>query len=191
MLFPVLGAAVAARIERRDRVAQRWLSASVVGYVGLVLFLVTHAATGWVGRALPSVFVKGDPTADLRTWRELRPTLDSLGLLTPGVFVAAPSWIQAGQASVAIGPDVPVLCLCADPHHFYYLHNDRAFLGHDALIVKKLKPGDNVPAIFAPYFDSVEAIAMVPVLRHNQALFDIVVYRARNFHALFPTAQPR
>ena len=144
LLFPLLGAAVATRIERRDRVTQRWLSASVVGYVGLVLFLVTHAATGWVARALPSAFVKGDPTADLRTWRELRPALDSLGLLTPGVFVAAPSWIQAGEASVALGPDVPVLCLCADPHHFYYLHDDRMFLGRDALIVKKLKSGDNL-----------------------------------------------
>jgi 4-amino-4-deoxy-L-arabinose transferase-like glycosyltransferase len=191
MIFPVLGAAVAARIERRDRVAQRWLLASVVGYVALVLILVTHAATGWMARALPSAFAKGDPSGDLRTWRELRPALDSLGLLTADMFVAAPSWIQAGEASVALGPDVPVLCLCADPHHFYYLRDDRAFLGRDALIVKKLKPGDNVPATFAPYFDSVEAIAMVPVLRDHRALFDIGVYRARHFRALFPTAQPR
>ncbi len=191
MLFPLLGAAVATRIEQRDRITQRWLSASIVGYVALVLILVTHAATGWLGRVVPSAFAKGDPSSDLRTWSALRPALDSLGLLTPGGFVAAPSWIQAGEASVALGPDIPVLCLCSDPHHFYYLQDDRAFLGHDALIVKKLRPGDNVASLFAPYFDSIETVAMVPVLRNHRALFEIGVYRARHFRALYPTAQPR
>jgi hypothetical protein len=191
MLFPVLGAAVAARVERHDLLALRWLSASVAGYVALVLFLASAVTTGWVARAIPSAFAEGDPTADLIMWRELRPALDSLGLLKPGDFVAAPSWIQAGEASVALGPDLPVLCLCADPHHFYYLHDDRQFLGHDALIVKKRKPGDNVPATFAPYFEHIESVAMVPVMRGGRALFDIGVYRATKFRALFPTNQPR
>ena len=46
---------------------------------------------------------------------------------------------RRGRPRSAPGPDVPVLCLCADPHHFYYMNDDRSFLGRDAVFVKKLK----------------------------------------------------
>jgi hypothetical protein len=150
MLFPLLGAAAAARVARGDRLAVRWVRWSTWTFVGLVVILMTQTANGWMERIAPSLFAKGDPTTDMISWRALRPTLDAENLLAHGEFLAAPSWIQAGQAALGAGPDVPVVCLCADPHQFYYMSDDRAFLGRDAVFVKKIKPGEDVVATFAP-----------------------------------------
>jgi hypothetical protein len=106
-------------------------------------------------------------------------------------FVAAPSWIQAGKAAVGLGPDVKVLCLCADPHHFYYMQNDSAYLGANAVIVKKVKENDDVPAEFAPYFEDITPLDVVPVTRAGHVVMNVALYRAKGFRKVFPTEQPR
>jgi hypothetical protein len=191
MLFPILGAAVAIRVERDDATTRRWLRWSVWSFVALCAILATQAANGWMERVAPSLFANGDPTTDMVSWRDLRPTLDAKGLLAHGEFLAAPSWIQAGQAAIGAGPDVPVLCLCADPHHFRYLNDDRTFLGRDAVFVKKIRPNDDVAATFAPYFESFEAVDTLVIHRAGAVALRVGIYRARGFTRVFPTAQPR
>jgi hypothetical protein len=191
MLFPLLGAAVAERLRRDGRSTRRWLGASVWAFLVLVALLGTQTATGWIGRVIPSAFARGDPTADAADWRLLRPALQARGFIPMNGFVAAPSWIQAGKAAIGLGPDVKVLCLCADPHHFRYLQADSTYLGADAIIVKKVKPSDDVISEFSPYFESVTALDMVPVTRHGQVAMTVGVYRATKYRRLFPTAQPR
>lgn len=191
MLFPILGAAVATRIERGDAVARRWLRWSVWSFILFVGVLATQTANGWMERVAPSLFSKGDPTTDMISWRALRPTLDAKGMLAHGEFLAAPSWIQAGQAALGVGPDIPVLCLCADPHQFYYMNDDRNFLGRDAVFVKKIKPNEDVAAVYAPYFDSFATADTLVIRRAGAPVISVGIYRARGFRKLFPTAQPR
>lgn len=191
MLFPLLGASVASRLERGDVLARRWLRWSTWAFVGLVAILATQTANGWLERLAPSLFAKGDPTTDMVAWRELRPTLDAENMLAHGEFLAAPSWIQAGEAAIGTGPDVPVLCLCADPHHFYYMNDDRTFLGRDAVFVKKLKPDDDVISAFAPYFESFQVADTLVIHRAGAEALRVGIYRARGFRKVFPTAQPR
>lgn len=191
MLFPLLGAAIAARLARGDARTRRWLAASVWGFVALVAVIGTHTATGWLGRVMPRAFAGGDPTADAVDWRLLRPALAARGLIPMDGFVAATSWIQAGKAAIGAGRDVKVLCLCGDPHHFLYMQNDSAWLGANAAIVKKVKPNDDVIAEFSPYFESVTALDVVPVTRAGRLVMEVGVYRAMNYRKLFPTNQPR
>jgi 4-amino-4-deoxy-L-arabinose transferase-like glycosyltransferase len=191
MLFPVLGAAVARRLERGDTRTIRWLKWSAWGFVALVAILATQTANGWMERVIPSVFAKGDPTTDAVDWRELRPALDARDMLGHGEFLAAPSWIQAGKAAIGTGPDIPVLCLCADPHQFYYMNDDRTFIGRDAVFVKKIKPNEDVVAEFSPYFDSFEAADTLVVHRAGAVAMEVGIYRGRGFKKVFPTAQPR
>lgn len=190
-MFPALGAAVADRLERGEPRARRWLVGSVVGYLVLVAVLASQSATGWLARAVPAAFAKGDPTIDLLDWREVRPVLDAKGWLPRGGFVAAPSWIQAGKAAIGVGPDWPVLCLCSDPHHFRYTQDERAWLGHDAVLLVKHKEGDDVVAKFSPYFASVTLVGNVPLHRHGHEAMVVDVYAAANFRKLYPTDQPR
>jgi len=194
-VFPLLGASVAERLDgvRDDlrRSTRRWLSWSVGGYVGLILVLTTHASTGWIARLAPTVFAKGDPTGDLVNWQLLKPTLAAFGDYPVTGFVAATSWIQAGKAAIAMGPGTPVLCLCADPHHFYYAQNDSAFLGKDAILVKKLKVGDDLIERFSPYFERIDPITKVGIYRGMQLVMEVELYRAKNYRTLYPTDQPR
>jgi hypothetical protein len=191
MLFPILGAAVAARLERGDKLAKRWLRWSTWAFIALVVVLATQTANGWMERIAPSLFAKGDPTTDMISWRELRPALDAKGMLAHGEFLAAPSWIQAGQAALGTGPDIPVLCLCSDPHHFFYMNDDRTFLGRDAVFVKKIKPKDDVVAAFSPYFDSFQLADTLVIHRAGAEAIRVGIYRARGFKMVFPTTQPR
>ena len=192
-LFPALGAAAAERLDRGDATAKNWLRFTWWALPLLVLIAATHASTGWLARVTPGTFERGDPTSDLLDWRELKPALLAGGLMKEGDFVAAPSWIQAGKAAVGLGPAVPVLCLCADPHHFFYLQDDRRFLGANALLVARARssPAEDVAARFAPYFESVVPIARVPIRRDGETVFEVGVYRATRFRRLFSTAQPR
>ena len=191
MLFPLLGASVAERLAQGDARTRRWLRASVWGFLALVGLLATQTATGWLSRAIPAAFAKGDPTADAVDWRELRQAIAAHGNIPRNGFVAAPSWIQAGKASVGLGPGVNVLCLCADPHHFLYMQNDSAWLGADAVIVKKVKPNDDVIAEFGPYFESVTPLGVIPITRHGETVMRVALYKGGKFRTLFPTAQHR
>lgn len=190
-VFPLLGAGVAERLDRGEATARRFMRFSVVGYAVLLLLLGTQAATGWMARVAPEAFKRGDPTGDLVTWRMLKPTLLGLGYYPVNGFVATASWIQAGKAAVALGPGTPVLCLCGDPHHFFYAENDSSFLGTDAMIVKKVREGDDVLERFAPYFERIDPITRFGVYRGKQEVMQLEVYRAKNFRALYPTNQPR
>jgi 4-amino-4-deoxy-L-arabinose transferase-like glycosyltransferase len=191
MIFPLLGAAVAARVDRGDVTTKRWLWWSGWTFVALVLLLATQTANGWIQRVAPQLLAKGDPTTDMISWRELRPTLDAKGMLSHGEFLAAPSWIQAGEAALGAGSDIPIVCLCSDPHHFYYMNDDRTFLGRNAVFVKKIKPGEDVVAAFSPYFDSFTVADTLVIHRAGAAAIRVGVYRARGFKKVFPTAQPR
>jgi hypothetical protein len=191
MLFPVLGAAVATRLARGDKLAYRWIRWSAWAFIVLVTVLATQTANGWMERVAPGAFAKGDPTSDAVDWRELRPALDAKGMLAHGEFLAAPSWIQAGKAALGVGPDVPVLCLCSDPHQFYYMNDDRTFLGRDAVFVKRVKANDDVIATFAPYFETFEAADTIVIHRAGSEVMKVGIYRARGFRRVFPAAQPR
>ena len=191
LFFPLLGAVVQQRLSAGDRVTRHWLELSVATFVVLVFVLGSHTSTGSLARLLPGAFTKGDPTADAVDWRLLRTALKQRGLLPIDGFVAAPSWIQAGKAGYGIGPDVPVLCLCADPHHFYYASIDTTWLGRNAVIVEKVRPNDDVIAEFAPYFEQILPLDVIPITRGGQIVMDVAIYRARNFRRVFPTSQPR
>lgn len=184
-VFPMLAMAI------DERSKWGFVRGSLIAYGAILLVLATHASTGWMARVWPKAFEKDDPTGDLVTWSALRPSIEGLGGVPDGGFVAAASWIQAGKAAVGLGPGAPVLCLCADPHHFFYAQNDSAFLGKDAWLVKKQREDDDVLQRFAPYFEKLERMASVPIERGPQTVMIVDVYRASGFRALYPTDQPR
>jgi len=190
-VFPMLGAAAAERLDRGDRRAMRWLRASVWGYVALIAVLTSHASTGWMARVAPRAFEQGDPTGDLVTWSGLKTALADAGFDGATEFVAATSWIQAGKAAIGAGPRVPVACLCADPHHFRYTLDDRDLLGRDALIVHKVRAGDDVVTRLAPYFERIERVSSFHVARGAQEVMTVELFRATNFRQVFPTTQSR
>jgi 4-amino-4-deoxy-L-arabinose transferase-like glycosyltransferase len=215
-LFPLLGAAVIDRVhalaERRDdsrrhhpisidrrgptdrrlRPILIWAAWSVASFILVLIVGMSAIATGWHTRALAWAFRRGDPTLEAADWQGLARGLDSLGLLHRAhTFIAATSWVQAGKAAYALGPQVSVLCLSVDPRHFGFLFDQRAFLGEDAVIVDRLPERHDIYARYGPYFASVTPIGEVAIRRMGTPIFGVGVYLARNFERPFPaTAMP-
>ena len=186
LLFPLLGASVAARLARGDAAVRRWLIASVVAFPLLLAAAATHTATGWMSRVAPGLLGRGDPSLEALDWRDLGPALRDRGLLEePGRFVAATRWIEAGKIAYALGPGVPVLCLCAAPHHFAFLEDQRAFLGRDAVLIER-SGSERVADAYLPYFDSVRRLGTVPIRRGGRPGLEVDLYLARGFRRTFP-----
>ncbi len=132
MLFPLLGEAIADRLDRL------WLRRLVVVTAVLVL-----AVTGtislqiqfdWLGGSLASVMRK-DPTEEGLDWMSVRHDLAARGLLPPGSVAAALSWRDAGKLGHALGPDITMLCLCRDSRQFGIADPVGAFAGRDVVVL--------------------------------------------------------
>jgi hypothetical protein len=178
MLFPVLGDEVSRRFARGERGVRRWLATSAVGFAVVLALAWSQAATGWLSRAMPAPFQRGDPTEELVDWDAVRPVAAALGVFRPdGPFVAAGSWIDAGKIGHALGPGAAVLCLCRSPHHFGYLYDQRELLGRDALLLDRTRGRSDLPPIVAR--------------RAGHAALTIVAFRGRRFRAPVPDDLPR
>lgn len=187
MVFPLLGDAVALRLAARDRRTRRWLTASLGLFVAVLALFWTQAATGWVSRVAPAVVAAGDPTLEVVDWTDARPALARLGAgAAGGPFVAAVKWTDAGKIGYALGPRVPVVCLCGAPHQFGYLPGASAFIGHDAVIVDRSRGPSGVPRAYAPYFSRIDPIAPIIVHRFGRPVLTIQAFLARRYRAVYP-----
>jgi len=61
----------------------------------------------------------------------------------------------------------------------------------NAVILNKVKQGEDVITKFSPYFESVTLEAVVPIYRQGRVAMEIGVYRATHFLKSYPTDQPR
>ena len=123
-----------------------------------------------------------DPTVDLVDWKALPETLAARGLLGPGTHVAAPEWRTAGKASYALGPTVPVFCLCADPHHFPFREDPGDAEGRDVLLVWPATENPDWRPALADIFDRVEPLPPIAVTRAGETVLTLDLSLGRNFH---------
>ncbi|HKT08053.1 MAG TPA: glycosyltransferase family 39 protein [Gemmatimonadaceae bacterium] len=187
MVFPLLGDAVARRLDARDRRARRWLVGSVVAF-GIVLAAAwSEALMGWMHRVAPSLVATGGPAAEMLDWADARPRLAVLGVgRGGGPFVAAVKWMDAGKIGYTLGPDVPVLCLCGSPHHFGYLADQRAFLGRDAVLIDHTRGPSGVRRLYAPYFARIDSLPPIIVRQRGRPVLSIHAFFGRQYRAVFP-----
>jgi 4-amino-4-deoxy-L-arabinose transferase-like glycosyltransferase len=171
MLFPLLGEALARRLDRA------WIRGLVAGSAGLVLASVTVIATqvrfDWLGGTLAAV-MRTDPTAEGVDWTSVREDLAARGLLPPGALVATLNWRDAGKIGYALGPDTTMLCLNPDSRQFGFAHPLREFTGRDVLL---LLVDPAAPA--TRWFRSIQALPGTSVRLGGRVLRTITVLRGR------------
>ena len=132
MLFPLLGDAVARRL---DRPAVRRLLAGTAVFVVLgVAVVATQVRFDWLRPVIAAVARK-DPDIDAVDWTSLRDELAARNLLRPGMIVGVPDWRDAGKIAYALGPDVTTLCLNRDARQFGIAWPPARFIGADMLIL--------------------------------------------------------
>ena|ERR1700761_4305616 len=162
MLFPLL-------------TAQRWLCRAVIGSAALVLLSAATIAGqmqfDWLGGTLTQV-MKTDPTEQGLDWISLRDDLQARGLLPPGTLVGATNWRDAGKIGYALGPDVTMLCLCADARQFGFAHPLANYAGRDVLVLE-VDPAAPV----ASWFTGVEPLAPSAIRLDGRTLRTVTVLR--------------
>ena len=196
-LFPLLGKAVAERMERNDRVTRIWLWITSVGLVILVGLLVGQARYGWVRDLLPARFrampyQTTNPTRELTAWTGLREVLTQKGLLPSNgkLFAVVQHWTQVGKADAQIGDEVPVICLCGDPRNIAFGWDQRTFLGRDALIIFRAGDDFDPIAAYGQYFEAVEPLTRFDVTLGGEVAETIEVYRGTAYTHLYPLSLP-
>lgn len=193
LLMPLVGDAAARRETRGPRERRqlhRWLAAAAVAFIALTAVAASDVATGWIARAEPSWFTRGDPSLEAYDWSTLKPELAARGLLADsGQVVAATHWIEAAKIGYAMGPHVPVLCLSDDPRHFAYAYPPARFIGRNVLILVRVPAGGltrNVVQEYARYFAAIEPAGMVAIRRAGLVEFQVAAFRATDMRAAYP-----
>jgi hypothetical protein len=90
--------------------------------------------------------------------------LEERGLAGPDLVVASTHWLYAGKASYALGPGVPVLCLCANQQQFAFRADRTAWAGRDVVVVLPAHAGEGWSAA-AAYFESLEDLEPIAITR--------------------------
>ena len=178
--IPLFGRDAAALAARRPRFARGYMAAVAVVFAVL---LVAFALEVWRGVFVPPSLIAAhpgvDPTVDLVDWRELGPVLSKQGLPASGMAVGAPHWTIAGKVSFALGPAVPVLCVCSDPREFAFRMDQAAWDGHDIVMVGL---ADTDWGSVAPYFDALEPLPDAAITRAGQPIIPLQLRLGRNLH---------
>jgi 4-amino-4-deoxy-L-arabinose transferase-like glycosyltransferase len=133
-LIPLL-AAWLARAESVRRWPRIWGACALAACVALWALVASDADSGWIGRAWPAVFSKGDPTLQSVEWAPLAgqsTPQDLAGLSRP--FVVAMKWNEAGRLRPLFADRIPVRVFSDDPRGFGDTRGVGRLTGRDALI---------------------------------------------------------
>jgi len=188
LLLPLLGAAMARWERRAPTVMHRRTALATAVFAGLLTIVVTHAATGWVARVIPSLH-RTDPAFELVGYRSLRDSLHGTGVAAGASFVAASDWIRGAKVGYAMGPALPVLVLNDDARHFRFLPARAALAGRDGLVLvtmRRSETADDVrarSALLAAQFDSLRFVRLMPVMRGADTAAMLGLFAGRGLHS--------
>ena len=176
MLFPLLGDAVAHRIDRPA--VRRALYGTAVVVVLAMVVVATQVRFDWLHPAIAAV-ARDDPDADAVDWTSLRDSVP------PGAIVGVPDWRDAGKIAFALGPDVTVLCLNRDCRQFGITWPPTRFIGANMLILTP-EHRERVATELGPMFDSIEPLPDASIRHAGRTLRTVGVFQARGLRVWPP-----
>ncbi len=187
MTFPLLGRAAAAAGTR----SRRWAIGASVGLAALLAVFVAQTRTGVVDRWAPRLLSHGDPTTDLLQWDPVVDRLRAWGYPRRRVAIAGATWADAGKIGYALGPGVRVTSIGPDPRGFELTAPQESFVGRDVLLVARRGPGAEAMVRFAPYFERIEPLGTVDILRQGQPGIAVSVYLCHRLLRVVPMQRGR
>ena len=173
MLFPLLGDAIARRLDRTW--VRRLLAGSAVLMLASMAVIATQIQFDWFGGNLAKV-MRSDPTAEGLDWTSLRDDLGARGLLTTGTVVGVFNWRDAGKIGHALGSGTTVLCLSEDSRQFGFAHPLRDFAGRDVLLLV-LDPAEHEIETAKRWFRATAVLPGASVRLHGRVLRKVMVMR--------------
>ncbi len=173
MLFPLLGEAIAARLNHA------WVRRAVGGTAALLLAALLVVASqiqfDWLGNRLAGV-MRTDPTAEGLDWTSIRDDLSHRGLPRASEAVAAFNWREAGKIGYALGPEARMLCLSGDARQFGFANPWADDLGQDVLLLS-VEPAARARQEAEPWFASVDMLPETSIRLDGRVLGTVTVMR--------------
>ncbi len=149
--FALMGAWVGER-QLDSHTLRRWAFASSGLLAGIAGLAVLQAATGWPLRLSSDRPGLVDPTLEAFDWRALR---GAPIFHPPPAFVVSTEWSDAGKIAMALGPDVPVIVLSADPRGWAFLYKSGDLIGRNGVLVVRAAELQSAIGAARPYFVSI------------------------------------
>nr|WP_294524261.1 glycosyltransferase family 39 protein [uncultured Rhodopila sp.] len=179
MLFPLLGEAIAHRLDRPG--VQRLIAGSAALVLAAMTIISLQIQFDFLGGSLAAAMGK-DPTAEGLDWTSVRDDLRSRGELPPGAVAASVSWRDAGKLGYALGPDVTMLCLNRDCRQFGVADAVSGFAERDVLVLLPDPVGGSLDEA-KRWFSSVEILPGTSIRLGGRVLRTVTVLRG---HGLQP-----
>ncbi|GAB0117641.1 glycosyltransferase family 39 protein [Acidisoma sp. 7E03] len=192
MLFPLLGAEVARRLQAGAPRLRRVIGGTIA-FVLLALALAgAQMRINWLTVLFgPALLAHAKDAAGGIDWNGLKPALAVRGLLNrPGLVVAVSRWNDAGKVDYALGGQIPVTVLAADSRQYGIVAPADRFLGHPMLI---LVPDTHAAALadrFAPLFRSLQILPPVTLRFAGYPFMTLSVLEGEGFRGLPPAETP-
>ena len=181
MLFPLLGDALARLGD--NRAVRIGLGATAAVVIAGVAVIGSEVRFNWMPGRIEYFALGADPDLDAVDWTSLRTDLASRGLLhQPRFIVAATRWLDAGKADYALGGQIRVICLGADPREYGQTSDLKDFVGDNLLIVAPRMSLAQIDARFGAAFDLVEELPPVIIRHAGQPAMLIPLFLGHHFH---------
>jgi hypothetical protein len=182
MLFPLLGATVASRLDQPF--VRRLLFGTAAFVVVSVAIVGAQVRWGWLHPVVAGL-ARTDPTIQAIDWTSARDDLAARDLLRPGTIVGVPNWRDAGKIAYAVGPDMMTLCLNRDCRQFGLAEPPSQFIGTDVLILAPDHP-ERVPAELGRSFVSLARLPDSAIRQADRTLQPVAVFEAKHLLAWPP-----
>lgn len=180
--FPLLGLRLGIWEQRYPRAVHNFAVLVAAFTLCLLVLFIGEARYGWVTGTESARAAEHNPTLDLLDWRDLAGEIDRRHLIDPSTpAIAGTAWMTAGKLNYVLGQRIPVLCLCADPQQFRFLHNDDDFMGRNVIVIMTPWQYRHDASALRMQFKSFEALAPFDLTRHGRAALQLVVLRGAGF----------
>jgi 4-amino-4-deoxy-L-arabinose transferase-like glycosyltransferase len=182
MLFPLLGSAVA---QRLDQPVVRRMLYGTAGFVAVaVTVVVAQVRFDWLHPVI-AAFTRRDPTVEAIDWTSLHDDLATRGLLRPGTVIGVPNWRDAGKIAYALGPGVTTLCLNLDCRQFGIAFPPTEHIGEDVLILAP-EYADRVRNELSSVFDDIGSLPATAISHAGLTLQAVTVFHGHRMHGWPP-----
>lgn len=179
--FPLLGQRLSDWERIRPRAVHGFALLSVGLTACLLLLFIGEARFGWITGDATTRSAEHNPTLDLLDWHSVGMAVKERHLIdaaTPAI--AGTSWMTAGKLNYTIGTSVPVLCLCADPQQFRYLHDPGGFIGRDIIVVQTPWQYAHDGAALRQSFERMELLPPVVLERNGTSALKLIMLRGKH-----------
>ena len=164
-----------------------WSRRAAIGSVAVLALVGSHAATGWLTHIIPS-FSRHDPTLETFGWDQLRRQIAARPLLSPGDFIIADSWQNAGRIDVALAGTVPVMPGTLDPRHYAFIVKQRSLTGRNALVIVRARREQQMRTSMKDHFASLGTAVPLSLGRSGLSEIELVAIPATGFMRTLPWA---